>query len=314
VTPTGLRVIGTGYLGKEPFEHTVDVLCGVLRATGVEIGFSSCLTSRPFTARTFVAERPGAMMPGRHTATGRDRAIGDLVDGLDTLAAVGFKTTVACPTDVLDLPADGPVVVVVGPLRVPGRWAPAADRLIQGEVWRHVILDGLVGDQVVGLDPTAGGYTALSRAELDGPSVTAHVVTAPQTPLDVAALARHCFARGAVWRAASSGADLDERGLATAVTQVDLLTSGGAPRRARLSFAAYGLHALRAGALLGACGPLHTGQLALADLLAELVTRCREAQAALRAPDADTLASVLSRMAVTVEAASELYRREAVPE
>jgi len=102
-------------------------------------------------------------------------------------------------------------------------------------------------------------------------------------------------------------------GLAAAAAHVDRLTSGGAPRRARLSFAAYGLHALRAGALLGACGPLHTGQLALADLLTELVAQCREAQAALNAADADTLAAVLRRMAVTAESISELYRREVVP-
>jgi hypothetical protein len=313
VTPTGLRVIGTGYLGKEPFEHTADVLCGVLRASGVEIGFGSCLTSRPFTARTFVAERPGAMLPGRHAANARDRAAGDLVDGLAALASVGFGTAVACPADVLGRPAGCPVLVV-GPLRVPDRWAPAADRLVQDEVWRHLIVDGLAGDRVICLDPIAGGYTALARADLDGPGVTAHVVTAPQAPVDVAALARHCFSRGAAWRAGSSGDDLDERGLATAVAQIGLLTSGGAPRRARLSLAAYGLHALRAGALLGACGPLRIGQLALADLLTEVVTQCRAAQAALRAPDADALASVLRRLAGTVEAASELYRREAAGE
>jgi hypothetical protein len=310
--PTALRVIGTGYQGKEPFEYTADLLSGVVRASGADIGFGSCLTSRPFTACTFVPERPGAMTPGRPAASGRDRAVGDLSDGLDALAAVGFGITAVRPADVFDRPAPG-ALVVVGPLRVPDRWAPAADRLVHGEVWRHVIVDSFAGDQAVCLDPTVGGYTALSRAELNGPDVAAHVVTAPPAPLDVAALAQHCFTRGAAWRTACTGDNRDERGLAAAAAHVGMLTSGGAPRRARLSFAAYGLHALRAGALLGACGPLPTGQLALADLLTELVAQCREAQAALNPADADTLAAVLRRMAVTAESVSELYRREVVP-
>jgi hypothetical protein len=77
----------------------------------------------------------------------------------------------------------------------------------------------------------------------------------------------------------------------------------------RLAVANYALHAHRTAALLGSCGPLTIGQLALADLLRQVVTGAEAVHTALRGSAAD-LAAALRRLACDVAAVGELLARE----
>ena len=305
-----LRVIATGYQGKEPFEYTTDVLRLIVRTTGAEYGFESCLTSRPFTARTLVAGPPGVIVPGRGRLLGADRAARDMADGLASLAGAGFRVTEFDPAVHRPEP-DDLRPVVVGPLPTAARWTPPADRLVAGGAWRHVVVDAWEADDAICLDPVLGGYTSLPLRDLAGPGVTARVVEPPPAPVDVTALARRCLAQGAGWRTEESDGSRDGRGLTALAADVRGIVSGGAPRRMRLSLANYALHAMRSGALLGACGPPSTGLLALADLLHDVVTDCGAAQRALT--DNDGVAAAMRRLADTAAAVDDLYRREADP-
>ncbi|MFI7003453.1 hypothetical protein [Nocardia sp. NPDC050175] len=305
-----LRSIGTGYIGKEPFEYTADVLRNVVRPTGGDLGFETCLTSRPFTAQTYLPLRPGAMTFGRCGPDGPDRASAELADGLEVLEVSGFHV------DTLDgLNPEAQTqrrILVAGPFLMPGRWAPSADRLVFGDVWRHVIVDSdtntRVQPAVVCLDPVAGGYTAIEREAFERPGVMILAVVPPDRPIDTTELARRCLRRGADWRSTDAGENRDHHGLKTAAAVAESLSIGGAQRRLRSTLAAYALHAFRSGALLGYCGPLTIDELALADLLRELVTDCRTTQAALNGRP-ETLAAGLHRLATTAETVSELYER-----
>jgi hypothetical protein len=298
-SPTALRLIGTGYEGKEPLEHTADVLRA---ATGARLGFEACLTSRPFTARTYVAGRPGAVLAGRPVPEEASRADIDLVDGLDALTAAGFVVDVV---DAEARPRPGSVLLV-GPLPTPGRWVPPAELLVAGALVRHVVVDQVQDGTATCLDPAFGGYTAVELYRLAG--LRWWRVQAPAAPVDTLALARHCLRAGMRWRVGAAGPDHDEAGLALLA---DGIRGGTTALRLRVSLAAHALHALRWSALLGHCGPLTTGELALADLLGEVVEHCRVAQHALTTHDPDTAAATVRDLARTATAITELCHRDA---
>ncbi|MFX0575071.1 hypothetical protein [Nocardia nepalensis] len=305
-----LRTIGTGYVGKEPFEYTADVLRNVVRLTGGDLGFETCLTSRPFTAQTYLPLRPGAMAFGRRGSDGPDRVAAELADGLEVLEVSGFHVETIDRLNPNAQPQRR--ILVAGPFLMPGRWAPSADRLVFGDVWRHVIVDPdadmRVQHAVICLDPVFGGYTAIEHEAFEQPGVMVLAVVPPDRAIEIPELARRCLRRGAGWRSTEAGENRDHRGLEMAAAVAESLSIGGAQRRLRSTLATYALHALRSGALLGYCGPLTFDELALADLLSELVVDCRTTQAALNGRP-EKLATGLHRLATTAETVSELYER-----
>lgn len=313
-TPVGTpapRVVGTGYEGKEPFRYTTDVLHEITRRTGDDLGFEAALTSRVFTVRAGSAELAGVILPGRGDATGAQRAATDLDDGLAALARAGYRAT--RQASVSAAPVGGVAAVVAGPLPVPSRWASTADRLVLGEVWRHVVVEEWIDDRhALCFDPTVGGYTAIPRADLDRPEVDAYAVAEPDTPTDPTVLARHCLAEGARWRASGTNDDRDEHGLRRLAARArDLVAASGGRRRLRMSLAAYAIDTMRATALLGFCGPLRIGQIALAEVLADVSGAATDAQNAIQDGNTDRLHEALLRLAKAGAAATELYRREA---
>lgn len=307
--PADLRIIGTGYEGKEPLEYTADVLRAVSRLGGSEFGFETCMTSRPFTAWTFVAAQPGVIRPGRTQAVGAERANLDMVDGLRAIASAGFTVMSLVPGTP---PPGNEVLVIAGPLLVPHRWAPGVDQMVLGEVWRHVIVDQRLGGSLVCLDPVFGGFTALPSTVLEPGMVRQWLVHPPPDPASAAILARHCLRVGASWRAEASGDhDRDGPGLAKLEERVRHAAPrvGTAANRLRLSLAGHALHATRWGGLLGWCAPLTMNELALADLLYDTVLWCRTAEHALASRDLSALCDALRNLAELADAVTELCQR-----
>jgi len=311
---TGLREIGTGYLGKEPHEYVVDVLRCVVRLGGPELGFEGCLTSRPFTSRTFVADRLGAMLPGRSDAAGAERVRCDLADGLSMLDRFGYRHTVGVfpvrPTDLRPGRA-----VVIGPVRVDDRWCPASDRMMSGAAWRHLVVEQLAGHGLICFDVVFGGYAGPPQPQLVADGIEITLVDAPPRPLDAAAVARRCLRVGTAWRA--SEADTGDRngaGLTRCAESATALLAGGSARRLRLALQGHALQAWRWSALLGHAGAPDTDSLALADLLRDSVLACRAAHKAVTVQDVTALEDQLRQLATLAEAITELSARLATRE
>lgn len=303
MTATGLRVIGTGYHGKEPLEQTADVLRAVNRLRGEELGYEACLTSRPFTARTLVAERLGAVLPGRGNLPGADRAQLDLADGLAALGTAGFSVE-RLPPGRLPATTAGRVLIV-GPLRVPARWLPGVDQLVLGELWRHLVVEEVAGQDAICLDPVYGGYTSIPLEHLSTESL---LVEAGSGGVD--GLPRACLLAGAEWRRAGLAAeDRDAPGLLLLAQRSTELLLGSCARRLRLSLANQALQALRWGSLLGWCGPLSTTELALADVFQDTGAESRSAHRAILDKDPTALAASLRTLARLAEATTELSGR-----
>jgi hypothetical protein len=311
---TGLREIGTGYLGKEPHEYVVDVLRCVVRLGGPELGFEGCLTSRPFTSRTFVENRLGAMLPGRSDAAGAERIRCDLADGLAMLDGFGYRHTV----DALQpRPADlGPGrAVVIGPVRVDDRWCPAADRIMSDGAWRHLIVERFAENGLICFDVLSGGYTVLSRAQLIAEGAEVTLVDAPKRPPAAVAVALRCLHVGAAWR--TDEADTGDRngvGLIRCAESATALLTGGSARRLRLALQGHALQAWRWSALMGHAGTQDMDSLALADVLRGSVLACRSAHQAVTIQDAARLEDQLRQLAALAEAITDLSARLASQE
>lgn len=304
-----MREIGTGYLGKEPHEYNGDILRALTGLAGGELGFETCLTSRPFTSRTFVPERLGTMEPGREALAGAPRAALDLTDGLDLLQACGYGVQTACGTDApsVDLNAR----LLWGPVAVAPRWCPPEDGLAFGAAWRYILVEAWGQHDVVGMDPVFGGETSVARSE----SVDAGllVVKAPSLPIDRSALAFACLRRGVAWRVATNAADeagiRDAAGLRAAAAAASSLVLAMPAERLRLALWNQGLHALRWGGMLGELVVLDTDTLALADVLTQTGRACERAERALRERDATCLRRRLEEMADLAGAITELSGR-----
>jgi hypothetical protein len=303
----GLREIGTGYHGKEPGEYIVDTVRALVRlGTGDELGWESCLTTRPFTGRTFLPHRLGSAVFGRGEATGAERSRLDLADALAVLAEFSWRSE---PVDAPGCgdPADGQVVVA-GPLPAEDRWCPVADRLLHGEAWRHVVVLHRSGKEVLCLDPLAGGLTAFPAAEIA--AVPAVRVLAPPVPPDLAALAGYCLRAGTAARTAAVGAaGRDTAGHTACADAAHRITAGGAAQRLRLSLQAQAVHALRWACLLGALPQRGDDELALADVLRDVLLGCRAAHEAATTGDAELLANRLLALASSARAIDELCAR-----
>jgi hypothetical protein len=303
-----LRELGTSYVGKEPHEYIVDIIRLLVRLAGDEFLFEGCLTTRPFTSRTYVRERPGSMLPGRGNAVGADRVRTDLADALAVLGQVGWHyEPVGLSPGLFD--ADDRQALVVGPLRAEDRWCPIPDRLLCAEAWRYVTMERWLDTGAICFDPLFGGYTCISAEQLTSDGVVAIQVTAPRRWPDVMAAAERCHLAGVASRARSASTDRDSAGLAKCADAAGELATGSSARRLRSSLQNQALQALRWSCLLG---HLRTGDinvLALADVLREFLVTCRAAHNATAIHDADQLKCLLGRLAAWAEATDELSAR-----
>jgi hypothetical protein len=311
---TGLREIGAGYLGKEPHEYVTDVLRGIIRLSGQELGFEGCLTSRPFTSRTYVEERPGAMLPGRSHAAGAERARCDLADGLAVLAGFGYRHVSGGPAV---LPADvGPGrTALIGPVRVDDRWCPTADRIITGAAWRYLVVEKLAGHGLICFDVLSGGYIGPPRPRLAIDDAEVTLVEAPAHPPDVTAVAQGCLSAGLAWRATESDiTDRNGAGLSRCLESPARLLAGGSGHRLGLALQGYALQAWRWSALLGWAEASGMNSLALADALHDSVLECRAAHKAVMGGNAAVLEERLRRLAALADAITDLSLRMASTE
>jgi hypothetical protein len=308
--PAGLREIGTGYVGKEPAEYVVDVARMLVRLTGRELLFEGCLTSRPFTCRTFIKERPGAMAPGRGDATGADRVRLDLADALGILRASGWDCA-ALPFLPGSIDPGHGQAVVAGPLRVEGRWCPVPDRLLSGEAWRYVVVERWSGPDAICLDPLFGGYTSISARQLGSDGADIILVTAPRKPPDASAIAGRCHRAGVTARAQASSETpgRDAAGLVTCADLASEMSARSAAHRLRLSLQNLALQALRWSCLLGHLESRDISMLTLADVLRESFVACRGAHHAVMVRDTGQLERLLRRLALSAEVIDELSAR-----
>lgn len=305
-----IRDIGTSYAGKEPTEHTSDVLRAVAATGGYDIGFVACLTSRPFTVRTHVAGRSGAFSPGREHVDAEARARLDLADALEMFVASGFAVD-RTQVGEMQEEASGRCITLLGPALFSDRWCPPEDRLFGGRPYRYLVAAGSEPEWVHVIDPVAGGQVALRRTECcDLESVR---VVAPTEPVDLDALATACLARGATWRVAAraddQGASRDGPGLRALASDSLSLAAGLPAVRLRLSVWNYGLHALQWGRMLGAIDRLTTDHLALADALTTTRHLCAQVDEAARRADAGALERTLVLMADVADGVTELAAR-----
>jgi hypothetical protein len=275
----GLREIGTGYFGKEPSEHIADTLRSLVLLNGAELGFEVCLTSRPFTAQTFVAGSPGAMFPGRANVTGENRAQLDLLDAFRLLSEFGFRFAATELSDGLAA-IDDRRMLIAGPLRLDDRWCSFADRISFGEVWRYVSVRSADGhDALICFDPVFGGYTRLRRAEVSAKCVIAE---GPPEAVDRVAVAKRCLRVGFAFRAEDSSPGRDAEGMLQCRNIAKDLIVGGASHRLKFSLRRQGIYAMRWAGLLGEVGAVGMDCLALADLLRGIQLICRRAHKAVR--------------------------------
>lgn len=302
----GLREIGTGYFGKEPSDYIADTLRSLMSMSGTELGFEICLTSRPFTAQTFVAGQPGAMFPGRTSVIGENRAQLDLLDALRLLGEFGFRYRATELSDGLAA-IDERHLLIAGPLRLDGRWCPLADRISFGEAWRYVSVHSASGqDALICFDPVFGGYTRLRRTEISGKCVLAE---APPRETDRGAVAKRCLRVGSAFRAEDDGPERNAEGLFECRNIAEDLIVSGASHRLQLSLRRQAIYAMRWAGLLGEIGSLGIDSLALADLLRHTQLISRRAQKALAERDAKELACELDSLAMVASATTELSGR-----
>lgn len=274
---TSLREIGTSYVGKEPLEHVVDVLRAVTTRSGWPLGFEACLTSRPFTIGRPTGDLLGAFAFGR-----ADGDAADLEDGLDVLAAQGWTVQAG---------ADGDIVVL-GPVGVPDRLVPIALRLVVPHLARYLVVDEVVGDELVCLDPVFGGLVAVPA---DGHAAVA--VSAPAS-VDPAAVAAECLRRGSATRLALAGqADRDEAFLRDLAGSAAELGTGPASLRFRYALGGLQVHDLRWVSAIAAWGGCRAGDLALVDALHYQVGAAGDALAAAVADDVTGLGRALDGLA-----------------
>lgn len=308
----GLRRIGTSYVGKEPHEHVTDVLRALTCTTGAEIGFEPCLTSRPFTARTWRPERLGAMTPGRDDAEGSRRAALDLHDALDALCAFGYRVA-AVPPGARPPGSDAGGMLIAGPLEVEDRWCPPEDRVAFGGAWRYVVVEAWLGDEALAVDPISGGCTTFPASLLIEDPSRLLAVERPPRPPDAGAIADRCLGRGAAWRAAAArGPDRalrDGAGLRACAEAACELIAPGAAHRLRGALANQALQAFRWAGMLGSVTQPDIDVFALADVLAATASTCRDAASALLARDAGTLERHLRTLADAGDAVTELAER-----
>ena len=319
-----LRELGTSYAGKEPHEYTADIIRFLVRLAGNEFGFENCLTTRPFTSRTYVGECPGLMLPGRGDAIGADRVRSDLADALSLLREAGWRDDhVRLPAALsgsggLALSGSGDRrAVIAGPLRADDRWCPVADRMLSGAAWRYVVAERLIGDDVLCFDPLYGGYTCVPARQLAADGVDAVRVTAPRVPPDAVTMARRCHAAGVAARTrpasaaagAAAGAGRDAAGLLRCAEMAGLLSAGSPARRLFLSLQNQALQAFRWSCLLGYLDTGDIDALALADVLRDFVVTCRGALTATALRDAGQLERCLRQLAAWAQAADELSAR-----
>lgn len=303
-----LRELGTGYAGKEPYEDAADIIRFLVRLTGDELGFENCLTTRPFTSRTFISERLGSMLPGSGCALGADRARADLADGLGLLHEAGWRADPVCLPSGLPEPG-GRHAVIAGPLRADDRWCPVADRMLSGAAWRYVVVERLLGEDAICFDPLYGGHTCIPARQLASDGAAAILVTAPGRWPDTVAMARRCHTAGIAARAAAAGSDRDAAGLLRCAEMADRLSAGSPARRLFLSLQNQALQAFRWSCLLGYLATSDIDTLALADVLREFVVTCRGALAATAARDAGWIERCLRQLAAWARAADELSAR-----
>lgn len=311
-TSLGLRQIGTTYAGKEPQEHVADVLRMVMRAGGGELGFEVCLTSRPFTSRTDGGSRPGLFGPGRDDATGAAAAARDLGDALRLLERHGFSVEQTPIPAWSENPEPGQILLA-GPLAAPDRWCPPQERILTGEAWRYLALQGRRGERMICVDPLFGGPTALPVETLSASGVEVLRIEPPPKPFDPVAIAADCLRRGVRWRQEArlggEAALRDGPGLRRCTERSTKLLHGAAAQRLRLSLAIQALLSFRWGGMLGWLRTLDTDALVLADALSETVVEARRATTALLAGDAAELAARLHAMSSLADGVTELSAR-----
>lgn len=307
-----LRELGTGYAGKEPHEYTADIIRFLVRLAGDEFGFENCLTTRPFTSRTYVGERLGSMLPGRGDALGTDRARVDIADALGLLREAGWRAD-AVPWPLAPSGADDRHAVIAGPLQADDRLCPVDDRLLFGVAWRYVVVERLLGDDAICFDPLYGGYTCVPARRLAADGVAAVRVTAPRGRPDAVAVARRCHAAGVTARTRpvppAAGADRDAAGLLRCAEMAGRLSAGSPARRLCLSLRNQALQAFRWSCLLGYLDTGDIDALELADVLREFVVTCRAAITATAVRDAGRLERCLRQLAAWAQAADELSAR-----
>ena len=274
---TTLREIGTSYVGKEPLEHVVDVLRAVTTLSGRPLGFEACLTSRPFTIGRPIGDLLGAFAFGR-----ADGDAADLEDGLNVLAAQGWRVRSGVDGD----------IVVLGPVRVPDRLVPIALRLLAPHLSRYLVVDEVVGDELVCMDPVFGGLVAVPAGG------HAAVALSPPASFDPAAVAAECLRRGSATRLALAGqADRDEGFLRDLAGSAADLGRGPAGLRFRDALGGLQVHDLRWVSAIAAWGSCRAGDLALVDALHDQVEVAGDALEAAVADDVTGLGRALDRLA-----------------
>jgi hypothetical protein len=282
--------------------------------TGPEWGFEGCLTSRPFTSRTFVADRLGAILPGRSDAAAAERVRRDLADGLSTLKAFGFcHETRLPPVRSGDFQAGR--VILIGPVRVDDRWCPSADHLVSGAAWRYLLVEHLARHGLICFDVVFGGYTGIPQSQLSLSGAEVVFVDPPPQSPDTVAVAQQCLYSGAVWRADEADCfDRNGAGLMRCAEMASALLVGGSARRLRLSLQTYALQTWRWSCLLGHARAADMDSLALADMLSDSTHVCRRAYKAVRERNDMELKKQLRQLATHADAITELSARRTTGE
>lgn len=277
--------------------------------TGAEWGFEGCLTSRPFTSRTFVADRLGAMLPGRSDATAAERVRRDLADGLSILKAFGFcHETRLPPVRSGDFHAGR--AILIGPVRVDDRWCPPTDHVVSGAAWRYLLVEHLARHGLICFDVVFGGYTGIPQSQLDLSGTELVFVDPPPQSPDAVAVAQQCLCSGSRWRADEADcSDRNGAGLIRCAEMAPALLVGGSARRLRLSLQTYALQTWRWSCLLGYARAADMDSLALADILDDSTHACRRAHKAVRERNDMELRKQLRQLATLADAITDLSAR-----
>lgn len=295
-----LSEIGTSYVGKAPLDHVIDVLTIVTRRTRHDLGFEACLTSLPFVA---TAEAPpGTIAFGRTRGDTEKGTLVDFEDGLRTLNGLGWTTSREPATETIRQTG----VAVIGPIAVPNRHVPTADRLIAPSLSRFLVLDEIVDDTAVCLDPVLGGLIGISVDELPGEAI---VVSAPARPVDARVIASECLRRGAGWRLESSSPPGPNPSLAGLAPHLRSISSGTGLIRLAYCMGALQIYSLRWATALAVLDSGDPRDLGMVDALRDRVVWARHVYEAALDRDLDRLGDHVDGLAAIDAHLTELIQQ-----
>jgi hypothetical protein len=288
---------GTSYHGKECADGLNDVLREATRRLGAFSGLEPGLTTRPFTAVTYRADRPGSMS---HGAANISR---DLADALAILTDHGCEWW-PYDGDAATFVGRRPRVAIVGPLSVSSRLVPPEARICHGGVSRYVVADGLSTDgRLRVIDPVFGGHALMSLPPGLDPTTAFIILSRTGRRLSNQRLTASIVARGLTRRMdAATDPVRDAQGLRRLRDEVPTRLGREFGFRLSAGFRELALQRHYWGCLLGWAAAPTPATLAMADILRRVIDACG---AGMSACDA-------SSTPVVRDALSQLFRLEAL--